>query len=322
MRKIKDFILNKLGILKLREQNSSTQKKIKDLESRNRNLINQNEELIHRVRDLEKLIFEPRMGLNEEKRTPRIVVSLTSFPARINYVYEVLERMLIQTLKPDEIVLWLSKEQFPERENELPENLLAMRKYGIKIEWCDGDIKAYKKFIPTLKKYPDDLVVMLDDDLIYHVDLLETLYQAHKDFPNAIIASRCHEIAIDAEGKLASYKKWKKQCGYDTYKIRDDWFFTGGAGTLLPPHIFGEELFDIDSIQELCPWADDVWLNLNAAINRVPIVNTAAYNRLTRIEGTQENRLQDINLEQNDIQLKKVILHFKEKLAGTIYDKI
>ena len=40
------------------------------------------------------------------------------------------------------------------------------------------------------------------------------------------------------------YGTWKKQCGHDTNMVKQNWFFTGGAGTLLPPHIFGEEMYD------------------------------------------------------------------------------
>lgn len=42
----------------------------------------------------------------------KIVVSLTSFPARIKKVHIVIESLLNQTIKPDKIILWLSKEQF------------------------------------------------------------------------------------------------------------------------------------------------------------------------------------------------------------------
>lgn len=296
--------------------------KIKRLE-RESNLMRDNrDELMQRAANLEKVVLMEKRGLNEEKKSPRIIVSLTSFPARIEAVSKVIEQMLYQTVKPDEVILWLSKEQFPEKESQLPENLLELKKFGAKIEWCDGDIKAYKKFLPALKKYPEDLLITIDDDLVYPIDLLEKLYDAHKRFPNAIIASRVHEIGIDENGKISSYRDWKKQIGTDTYKVREDWFFTGGAGTLLPPHIFGEEIFNEEIIQELCPWADDIWLNIHAAMNRVPIVNIASNNKLARIESTQAVCLQTINLEKNDIQLKNLASHYREQLTGTIYEKM
>lgn len=325
MRRIKNYILKRFGILKLRDDYWNAKTEIDQLKQTNQYLINEKREIEHRLYDLEKIIENHCSGINTESyeiRKPRIIVSLTSFPARINYVSKVIQRMLIQTVKPDEIILWLSIEQFPQKENELPVSILELKKYGVKIEWCKGDMKAYKKFLPVFKQYPDDLVIILDDDLIYHTDIVERLYRAHLQFPNAIIASRCHEIGMNEQGKISPYSTWRKECDNDTYKPKYDWFLTGGAGTLFPPHIFGPEMHEEEVIRELCPWADDIWLNINAAINRVPIVNVAGNNVLRRIEGTQEVRLEDINIEQNDIQLKNVVMYYKEKLIGTIYENM
>lgn len=297
--------------------------KIKRLE-KDANLMRDNrDELMQRTANLEKVVMMERRGLNQEQRLPKVIVSLTSFPARIDTVGVVIQQMLCQTVKPDEIVLWLSKEQFPEREKQLPKNLLELRdKFGVKIGWCNGDVKAYKKFLPALKEYPEDLVIIIDDDLLYPIDLIEKLINAHKDFPGAIIASRVHKIGIGEDDKILSYKEWKKQIGEHVYEVRGDWFFTGGAGTLLPPHVFAEELFNEKIIQELCPLADDIWLNIHAAINKVAIVNTAVNNKLARIASTQEVCLQTANLEQNDVQLKNLTSYYGAQLKGTIYEKM
>lgn len=328
MKKIKHYILRRLGILELKKQcssikekNEELENKIRELEYLNSNLVN---EIIPRIGDAEKLIYKECMGLNDKKRDFRIIVSMTSFPVRINYAHIILSRMLSQTLKPDKIILWLSKEQFPMRENELPDSLLKMRNYGVEIEWCDGDIKAYKKILPALKQFPDDLVVIVDDDLIYPTDHLQKLYEAHLKFPNAIIASRVHRILLGKSKELLSYKLWEKECLFDRNQIRSDWFFTGGAGTLFPPHIFSNDFFDEEVIVNLCPLADDIWLNIHAAINHVPIVNTATNAILRRVEGTQQVCLEHINVDQgkNDTQLKNVIMYYREELKGSIYEKL
>lgn len=296
--------------------------KIKRLE-RDANLMRDNrDELMQRVSNLEKIVLMQKRGLNQEERNSKIIVSMTSFPARIETTGAVIEQMLYQTVKPDEVILWLSKEQFPEREKQLPKRLLELRdKFGVKIGWCDGDLRAYKKFLPALKEYPEDLLIIIDDDLLYPIDLVEKLVDAHEKFPNAVIASRVHKISTDENGEVLSYKEWKKQIGDDTFEIKEDWFFTGGAGTLFPPHIFGEEILNEKIIQELCPFADDIWLNIHAAINKVSIVNIAANNKLARIASTQEVCLQAVNLEQNDVQLKNLTSYYRDRLKGTIYEK-
>ena len=43
----------------------------------------------------------------------RIIISLTSYPARIHIVYKVIESLIKQKEKADEIILWLSILEFP-----------------------------------------------------------------------------------------------------------------------------------------------------------------------------------------------------------------
>ena len=60
-----------------------------------------------------------KLGINTKKRKEKIVVSLTSYPKRINVVWITIETLLQQTIKPDEVILWLADSQFKEIE-ELP----------------------------------------------------------------------------------------------------------------------------------------------------------------------------------------------------------
>ena len=56
------------------------------------------------------------IGINKDtNRQDKIIVSLTSFPGRINEVWICVESLMRQTFKPDAIELWLSLRQFPDR---------------------------------------------------------------------------------------------------------------------------------------------------------------------------------------------------------------
>ena len=48
-------------------------------------------------------------GLFIGERTEKIVVSLTSFPNRISKLWMVIETILSQSIKPDKVILYLSK---------------------------------------------------------------------------------------------------------------------------------------------------------------------------------------------------------------------
>ena len=53
-----------------------------------------------------------RYGLNCNKRSQKVIVSLTSYPKRINTVWITIETLLRQSFKPDKIILWLATDQF------------------------------------------------------------------------------------------------------------------------------------------------------------------------------------------------------------------
>ena len=49
------------------------------------------------------------LGVTRDKRNPRLIVSMTSYPERMHDMHFALYSLLKQTLKPDEIVLWLAE---------------------------------------------------------------------------------------------------------------------------------------------------------------------------------------------------------------------
>ena len=262
------------------------------------------ERLSNQMTAIEAMVSAKVSGVTQEKREKQIIVSLTSFPARICLVPQVLERLMNQTLKPDRIILWLSEDQFPCREDDLPIRLVEMKNRGLEIEWLNGDIRAYKKLLPALKRYPEELIITVDDDLLFGLDMVESLYEGHRRFPDAIIASRVHRVRFDEEGRILPYMKWEQELSKDTYQPRGDLFFTGGAGTLYPPHVFDDEVFNLDVIREHCPYADDVWMNVMAKRAGVSVVHTAKNMRVVCVPGSQEERLYSINIVQNDVQLQ------------------
>ena len=135
---------------------------------------------------LQKRISEfNQTGVTTEKRKPQLIISVTSFSQRIRDVHFTLYSLLTQTLKPDAVVLWLGEEEFPDKENNLPQSVLALKRNGLTIKWCK-DTGSYKKLIPSLKEYPDDIIVTADDDIYYRPNWLELLYNAYLKEPQYI----------------------------------------------------------------------------------------------------------------------------------------
>ena len=125
----------------------------------------------------------------DAKESPLVIVSLTSFPARIKKVWLVIETILRQSQKPDKIILWLSKEQFPSLEI-LPPRLLGQQKRGLQIRLVDGDLKSHKKYYYTLHEFPNDIMITIDDDIFYRSTMIEDLYNYSIRFSNTVISQR------------------------------------------------------------------------------------------------------------------------------------
>lgn len=150
------------------------------------------------------------VGLNKSPRAEKVIVSLTSYKPRINDVKYAVYSLLNQTLPPDKLILWLDEDSFPQREENLPRDLLRLRKFGLTIDWCEN-LRPYKKLIPVLEKYPDDIIVTADDDIFYRPDWLKILYDEHLKYPDCVVAHRAHRMRLDTRGNIYPYVMWHSE---------------------------------------------------------------------------------------------------------------
>ena len=215
-------------------------------------------------------------GITDVKRERKVIVSLTSFPARIDTVYITIKSILMQSLKPDLIILWLAHEQFPQKENELPRNLLELKKYGLAIEWCH-DIKSYKKLIPAMRIYPNDIIVTADDDVYYERHWLKRLYMSYLEAPGYVHCHRVTRFYIENgeyKIKLGEFEQYP----VPSYLHK----LTGVGGVLYPPHSLHGDVLDEDKFTRLAPTNDDIWFWFMAIINGTKV--NVVKNNIPRIQ--------------------------------------
>lgn len=249
-----------------------------------------------------------RLGSNK-KTSNRIVVSLTSFPVRINRIWLVIETILRQTQKPDKIILWLSNEQFPSLDL-LPQKLLKQRDRGLEIELRDSDLLSHKKYYYTLREFPDDIMITFDDDIFYPTSTIEELMEWHKIFPDAVIARYGSKIRV-VDHEIAPYKSWEQSNNQEFPGFQ--FFFGSGGGVLFPVHTLPEDTLNKDIFMNTCLYADDIWLNTMCRLNNRKIfkMNTSQCSLLPVINKNNIS-LYSKNLDENrnDIQLRNVRDHF------------
>lgn len=201
------------------------------------------------------------------KREIPVIVSLTSYPARMASIIYSLQSLMTQTLKPDMIILWLTESQYPRREADIPLEILKLRKYGLTIKWYDRPIRSYTKLIPTLKEYPNAIIVTADDDIQYRKDWLKDLYNAYLQNPKVVHCYAACEIKMKNNGFLP-YNKWR---GVKIESLSYRNMLKGVGGVLYPPKVLHLDTINEAVFLDLAPHEDDLWFWAMSVLSGVKI---------------------------------------------------
>lgn len=262
------------------------------------------------------ILFKPKIQQNVEN--PKLIVSLTSYPERIRCLPIVCGSLMRQTVKPDAIMLYLSKEQFKDEKNLI---LKSLKKQGVTIIMVNDDIKSHKKYFYCMQEFKDSIIITVDDDVIYDKCMVEDLYESYLRHPLAVSAKRVHGIRFDHDNKVLPYNEWEYQKS-DKIDVEDFLLIaTGCGGVLYPPHILDERSFNSDAIKRTCLQADDLWLKVMELENGVPVVLAKSKNyKLRNVWGTLANGLAKNNVEKNrnDQQLQDICSYLGKSLFDII----
>jgi len=257
----------------------------------------------------------------------KIIASLTTYPARVNAVHLTIESILEQTLKPDEIVLWLAKDEFVNIKS-LPKELENLTKKGVTIKWCDKNLKSFNKLIYSLIEYPEDIIITFDDDMIYDKDCIKLLYDGYCRYPQYIQCHRALRI-VCKDKKILPYNDWTWEIKSKHTKPSYANFFTASSGVLYPPHCFHKDVLKDEIFLKLCPKEDDLWFWAMAVLNqtKINVVKNNITEQILNNKATQEFALCNTNvyLDESTKQLEKVIecypLIYGRVLDSFVYKK-
>lgn len=250
--------------------------------------------------------------------TDEYIVSLTTFPARIEKVWLTIESILRQSQKPDRILLWLYDGEFNGKKS-LPKNLLKLQKRGLEIRFCNENLMPHKKYFYTMLEFPDANVITIDDDMFYPTDLIEKLLKYHKKYPDSIICPITRIIKTE-EDKIRKYNSWKysKSNTEPLYKN----LTMGGGGTLFPTGSLHSDVFDLTTLKKIALKTDDLWLKVMSLRNNTKVVSIAGEYSRFFISIMHENttKLMDSNIGegQNDIVLQTLLKHYD--ISNSIFE--
>ena len=252
-----------------------------------------------------------RPGVTIARRTPELIVSLTSIPERMATLHLCLDSLLCQSVKPDRIILWLSECRESGRPVLAPGNLpgpvTRLLARGLDIRWCP-DIGCYRKIIPARRAYPHAILVTADDDVFYPRDWLAQLYAAYQQDPRHVYCHRAHRIRFDELGRPLPYQQWDFEApGFAGPSL--DLFPTGVGGVLYAPEHLHADLLREEVFRRLCPTADDIWLNAMRRLNHVQVKKVAEHSlsgNKIHIKNNRSLATHNVAGKQNDAQLASV----------------
>jgi hypothetical protein len=187
-----------------------------------------------------------------------LVVSFTAIPPRIPTVHMVVDSLLLQSVVPERIVLYLSKADFPDR--SVLRKVEARVGDCFEIRWLDTNLGSYRKLVHALEAFPDKAIITVDDDKIYAAGAIESMLATARRHPRHVVFRQGFTIRPDFRLQVAD-----REPGL--------WHIPVGVGGILyPPGSLVSDVTDSSLFLALAPHADDIWFRAMALLAGTPAV--------------------------------------------------
>jgi len=230
------------------------------------------------------------------------VLSMTSHCHRLELAFYALESIAVGSRKPSRLILWLTDESAC---SNSPATLQRLKARGLEIHHVE-ELGPHTKYYPYIDRETDLAapLVTADDDTFYPLDFIQLLMEAYEADASAIHCFRAHRISMSG-ARLAPYNEWRP-CE-DTQPSHLN-FITGVSGVIYPPVYLKYLKQQGRAFMQSCPYADDIWLSVNALRSGFKVAQVGSQQRLfPTIPGSQKERLYTINVVSglNQAQLRR-----------------
>lgn len=249
-----------------------------------------------------------------------ISVNLTTTHSRLDLCSATLWSLLHQSLLPERINLWISHEPFmadkgisslPNWVNEL-NNIHDI----IRVHYVDNN-GPYRKVIPALRSSTDeDVIVYVDDDVIYANTWFEGLVQTFEKFERKyVVASRVRVKVFNFFGKRQSYNMFHVCAEQKLFAT--NFIVTGVGGCILMRRHIKDEFLELDDFRDLIPRTDDIWISKIIELSNSQVYcDPGLLSFVQEIEHTNNALNQTNNTMYSGALLGKLYLKVMNKIFG------
>ena len=202
-----------------------------------------------------------------------VYISLTSIYNTQDYLFNTLQTVLTQSRKPDKIFLYLSEEPYilddGFKHKEITHTVLVELLHNnslIDVRWVKN-IGSFRKLLPLLKeKWEEDcFIITIDDDTLYHEDLIFNLLNDYNKY-KCVIGYRGVTPPVENIQHFDFSRKGRLK------ELTLHNFVSGKGGVLYKPQFFhntGNLIFNDELYLKICSKQDDIWFYIVRILNRV-----------------------------------------------------
>ncbi|ATZ80191.1 hypothetical protein BMW23_0131 [Bodo saltans virus] len=263
----------------------------------------------------------------------RIVVSLTTISSRLELLKKVIVNMFEQTIRPNIVHVFYSHEPLYYDDgidnatiSKLNKEIDMINFYNVQVIFTAVDnIGSYRKLIPALKIYKNDIIITIDDDNIFELTFIQKyMYQYLKN--NCIVCSG---------GKFFNIKDYNNDIDHSSilninYTEKSvitamNYIPQGSSGILYHTKMFDSDFidFDYEHLSEIIKKNDDVFFrNYTFRKNIKILFLTIKRTNLLDID-TEKSLYYDYNIDvkTSDIlhEISKLNFHITNEI-NTILD--
>lgn len=236
-----------------------------------------------------------------------LVVSLTSYPARFEFLDLTVRSLLQQSLRPDRIVLWIADTDAA----KLPTSVRKLARQGLELRLVP-DLRSYKKLVFAVEQFPAAYLVTADDDVYYPPQWLAELVDGIDQQAPVITCHRAHRwppVVID--NNVPPYVTWEWDVQDEAARRPStDLLPTGLGGICYPPGSLHHDVVDANTFMSLCPQADDLWFYWMARRAGSKYRKVGGVFEQLYWPGSQEQSLWSENATANDRQIRDLVARY------------
>lgn len=249
----------------------------------------------------------------------RKIVALNCTPNSINYAHLAIKSLLGQLCNEDKLILYLSKKQF--EDCKLPEAIKQLMGDIVSVCYIDDDLGRHNSYYYAMRDYPEDIVILGDDNIEYPDNTIELLLSGHELHPNEIICLYGKTIAMSSPMDFLSFPEWKKEIKI-VNKPSHAVYASIGTGVLFPPHSLSKVAFDKNEIRFFSLEKVALWLNLMAIYSGTRILQLNDKWKYNKIKYDNPKKFWDTVEKKSDDEAWEVAIKRLETIDNNIRGKV